>query len=192
MSEGHWSMDIETRLHDGRISIAQSLTCIDRSVFQDFVIRFKFADSSFAEGWINNCRITHQNRNIWHQHEASEVRLLGKRGIIRLSMRGTYADKFRACMYLRDEPGSWIAHARLVPREPCDLYWIRWANRFGTLSLSDLWSRRLLRSQWLKDRLWYLAERRGGRPALQAQGLAVLDPGDCLALQAECTYASVR
>jgi hypothetical protein len=89
-------------------------------------------------------------------------------------------------MYLRDEPGFWIVHARLIPKEPCDLYWIRWANRFGTLSLNDLWSRRLLRTKWLKDGLWYLSERRGGRPALQAQGLAVLNPGDCLELQAEC------
>jgi hypothetical protein len=186
MSEGRWIMDIETVRHAGRIRITQRLRCLERSVFQDFVIRFKFTQSSFTSGRINKSTVRHENRNIWHQHEVTEASLLGASATVRLNARGIDAGKFRVCMYLRDEPGSWIAHARLIPVEPCDLYWIRWANRFGTLSLSDAWSRRVLRRRWLKRKLWHLSERRGGRPALQAQGLAVLGPGECFGLQAEC------
>lgn len=187
MGEGHWAMDIETRVQDNKISIKQSLTCIEASVFQDFVVRFKFDKASFEEGRIGGRSIRHANTNIWNQYPVNVATLSGPNGTVTIRVgHCETAGKFRQELYIRDEPASWIVHARFIPLEPSDLYWIRWGNRFFNWSLGDAASRRILRLRWLKNMLWYLAERRGGRPALQAQGLVVLDPGVRISIDAEC------
>lgn len=187
MAEGRWALDIETRVQEKKISIKQSLTCIEASVFQDFVVRFKFSKASFSSGSINGRTIHHANTNIWYQYPVNVATLSGPNGTVTIRVgHCETAGKFRQVLYIRDEPASWIVHARFIPLEPSDLYWIRWGNRFFNWSLSDAMSRRVLRIRWLKKMLWYLAERRGGRPALQAQGLAVLDTGTRISIAAEC------
>lgn len=187
MGEGRWAIDIETHVLDRIVAIKQSLTCLDSSVFQDFVVRFKFSKESFATGRIGGRTIRHANTNIWYQYPVSEATLLGPNGTATIRVRHCEtAGKFRQELYIRDEPASWIVHVRFIPLEPSDLYWVRWGNRFFNWSLSDTTSRRILRARWIKNALWYLAERRGGRPALQAQGLAVLDPGTTISIEAEC------
>ena len=79
-------------------------------------------------------------------------------------------------------------HARLIPKMPYALLWVRWFNRFARISLPGWASRILLSVPGLKSRLWYAAER-GGRNVLQLQasGLARLDAGEHVALAMEMT-----
>lgn len=187
MAEGHWFLDLTVRHEGSKIRVQQDLSCLADSVFQDFVVRFKFHRNSFEIATINGHCIEHRNRNIWHQYAARNAVLRGPHGTAQVSSRNSMTcGKFISCIYVRDEPGFWIVHVRLIPSEPCDLYWIRWANRFFTVSLGDYWSRQILHWEWLKRKLWYLAERKGGRPALQAQGLTRLARGQKIGLEAEC------
>ena len=192
MAEGHWFLDLTVRHEGSRIHVQQELICLAESVFQDFVVRFKFHRNSFETATIDGHFIKHKNRNIWHQYAARKAVLHGPHGIAQVSsLNSMTCGKFTSCIYVRDEPGSWIVHVRLIPSEPCDLYWIRWANRFFTLSLGDHWSRQILKWGWLKRKLWYLAERKGGRPALQAQGLSRLALGQRIGLEAECEINAI-
>lgn len=187
MAEGHWLLDMALQ-HDGTMfRVEQTLHCIEDSLLQDFVVRFKFDRSAFDAASIGGRTVKHMSRNVWHQYPVHHVTLHGPHGTAEVSLFDAITcDRFLPHIYVRDEPGSWIVHVRLIPSEPCDLYWIRWANRFFSVSLGDHWSRRLLKWGWLKKKLWYLAERRGGRPALQAQGLARLRRGDTIGIRAGC------
>lgn len=187
MAEGCWALEVEVTRQGATISVRQTLDCLEDSVFQDFVVRFRFDGDSFEQARIAGRTLAHENRNLWHQYPVQDVWLTGRHGAARIrACSSVTAGKFQQMAYVRDEPGSWIVHMRLIPSGPPDLYWIRWANRWFTLSVGDRWSRRLLAHRWIKDPLWYLSERRGGRPALQAQGLAVLGRGERIALSAEC------
>jgi hypothetical protein len=187
MAEGRWQMEIQASLDNGTVRIHQTIECLEDSIFQDFVVRFRFDRSSFDRGLIAGRIIPHADRNVWHQYPVREAVLTGPHGTVRVrALQAVTVGKFEQMMYVRDEPGSWIVHVRLIPSDPPDLYWIRWAHRFGTWSINDPWSRRFLRSARVKRALWYLSERRGGRPQLQAQGLAMLRRGQRIAIQAEC------
>ena len=190
MAEGKWTLDIETKAVQDKITITQHLTCEEPSVFQDYVMRFKFDKESFDHGVISGKQIIHKNTNIWYQFPVRQARLCGKHGSVIFTVIDSITqEKFSQQLYIRDEPRFWIVHARLIPAEPCDLYWIRWTNRCFRMSLSDGWSRRILAWNWAKKKLWFLAERRGGKPQLQAQGLAVLQPGQVLKLCVEVNFA---
>jgi hypothetical protein len=78
----------------------------------------------------------------------------------------------------------------MIPVEPYALYWIRWANRFFRLSLGSAISAILLKLPPLKRMLWYLGERTGGKPNLQAQGLARLTKGEVLMLEVQVDVQS--
>jgi hypothetical protein len=193
MPEGHWTLDIDTQVRANTVVVTQQLHCLAPSIFQDFVMRFKFTQESFESGEINSERVTHCGSNIWHQHTTDEVTLSGAGGRLRIwVMSAETAEKFTQVMYIRDEPGFWIVHARLLPKEPCDLYATRWPNRWFTLAINDTWSRRLLAWPWLKRTLWYLSERRGGRPQLQAIGLSRLATSERLALSVRVEFEQRR
>ena len=145
MAEGHWIAERDQRIKPNQIHIDQTLEVVKDSVLVDFVVRFKFVKNSFTKAVINGRVITHSNRNIWHQHPVKEALLTGAYGTVSICVSSCETSgKFYQVLYVRDEPGSWIIHARLLPSEPCDIYWIRWANRFFTFSLNDKWSRMIL------------------------------------------------
>jgi len=189
MAEGRWNLEITSTIDSNRIVVSQTLTCQDTSIFQDFVMRFKFKKDSFEYGEIGGVRIPHKNSNKWYQYPVNKVSLNGVSGAVKISVLSAQTqNKFTQEMYIRDERDYWIVHARLMPIEPCDYYWIKWSNRFFTLSLSDRLSRILISLPKLKHLLWYMSERRGGRPQLQAQGLSKLTAGQTLQLTAEVKF----
>ena len=147
-------------------------------------MRFCFSKESFDYAEIAGRRIRHTNSNVWHQYPVTEVILQNKDTRLSVKVVGVVesAGKFKQEMYVRDEPDHWIVHARLMPIEPYALYWIRWSNRFFRLSFGAHFSSLLLSIPPLKKMLWYLAERNGGSPNIQAQGLACLTNGDVLSL----------
>lgn len=189
MHEGEWNLKVESQRLGPAILTRQRLTCTAPAVLQDFVLRYKFPERSFLEGEISGHRIRHENRNIWHQYPAREVILRGARSQARITLLSVDgAEVFDARMYIRDEPGSWIVHARLLPREPCQQHWIRWHNRWFKLELNEPLAGLLMSSQRIKRWLWHLSERRGGRPQLQAQCLANLEKGQFIGLKAKIEF----
>lgn len=186
MGEGHWLLNTATSVDDQRIKMTQRLTCLDKSLFQDFVMRFCFSKASFDLARIAGKTIRHNNSNIWHQYPVKEVILENELSQLSVKVAGAEtAGKFRQEMYVRDEPDHWIVHARMVPVEPYALYWIRWSNRLFRLSLGARVSSLLLSIGPLRRALWYLGERKGGRPNFQAQGLACLARGEELSLEVD-------
>ena len=191
MGEGHWSLSTSTTVNDHSIKISQRLTCLDSSLFQDFVMRFCFSKKSFDQALIAGKVIRHVNSNVWHQYPVTEVILQNVTTVLSIKVLGAdTAGKFKQEMYVRDEPDHWIVHARMIPIEPYALYWIRWANRFFRLSLGARFSSLLLMVTPLKKILWYLGERKGGKPNLQAQGLARLKEGEVLSFDVQVDVQS--
>jgi hypothetical protein len=191
MAEGEWYLRTSTLVRDQYIKMSQRLTCLENSLFQDFVMRFCFSKESFDQAQIAGRVIRHVNSNVWHQYAVKEVVLENE--LVQLSVRllgAETAGKFRQEMYVRDEPNHWIVHARMIPVEPYALYWIRWANRFFRLSLGARISSLLLMITPLKRMLWYLGERKGGKPNLQAQGLARLNKGEVLSFDVQVDVQS--
>ncbi len=190
MAEGRWSTVLTSRLRGRSLTLSASLTTLSPSLFQDFVVRAVFSAESFTVAAIAGERFEHTGSNIYHQHPVRHATLSGSNG--KLEIRVTESETlsaFEQVLYIRDAPEGWVVHARLIPKPPYALLWVRWFNRFARLSLPDWASRALLSVPGLKSRLWYAAER-GGRNALQLQasGLARLNSEERIALSMEMTF----
>lgn len=183
LSESKHRIEMYSRCVGETIVRDVSLTTLKDSVFQDFVCRYRFDAIKFPVGIIAGREIKHESRNIWHQfpvHEASITGTLGKITVKATSWED--AGLFRLECYLRDEPsGYWILHLRLMPIYE-DLVWIRWHNRFFDVKITGIIAKNILQVRPLKELLWYLAERRGGSPNIQAQPLAVVKQGTKLSI----------
>jgi len=154
MCEGLWSMEINTTVKDNKININQSLTAIKPSIMQDLVVRFCFDKSSFKLAEISNKTISHENKNIWYQYPVTHLNLTNdtQKLVIRV-LESKTSGIFRQEMYVRDEPGYWIVHARFIPIPPYAFYWIRWTNRLFKWSFSHKVSAYLLKIPYIKNRL---------------------------------------
>ncbi len=190
MAEGRWSAVIISELHERGLTLGASLTTLSASLFQDFVVRAVFSSESFTEAAIGGEHFQHTDSNVYHQHPARHAMLSGPAGKIEIRVTEYIAlSAFEQVLYIRDAPEGWVVHARLIPKPPYALLWVRWFNRFARLSLPDWASRALLSVPGLKSHLWYAAER-GGRDALQLQasGLAHLNSEERIALTMEMTF----
>lgn len=189
MAEGRWSTVITSSLHKRGLALSASLTTLSPSLFQDFVVRAVFSGDSFTEASIGGEHFQHTGSNIYHQHPVRHAALSGPAGKLDIQVTESVpGPAFEQVLYVRDAPEGWVVHARLIPKMPYALLWVRWFNRFARLSLPDWASRVLLSVPGLKSRIWYAAER-GGRNVLQLQasGLARLDAGEHVALAMEMT-----
>tara|TARA_E500000318_G_scaffold75188_2_gene69786 strand:- start:14282 stop:15076 length:795 start_codon:yes stop_codon:yes gene_type:complete len=190
MAEGRWSAVITSQLHERGLTLGASLTTLSPSFFQDFVVRAVFSAGSFTSASISGEHFEHTGSNIYHQHPVRQAALSGPAGAVEIRVSDTVAGPaFQQVLYVRDAPEGWVVHARLIPKPPYALLWVRWFNRVARLSLPDWASRALLSVPGLKSRLWYAAER-GGRDALQLQasGLAHLNSEERIALSMEMTF----
>lgn len=190
MAEGRWSAVITSKFHERALTLGASLTTLSPSLFQDFVVRAVFSTESFTTASIGGEHFEHTGSNIYHQHPVRQATLSGPAGTTHFRVTETVAGPaFQQVLYVRDAPEGWVVHARLIPKPPYALLWVRWFNRFARLSLSDRASRVLLSIPGLRSRLWYAAER-GGRDALQLQasGLARLNSEERIALTMEMSF----
>lgn len=188
MEEGRWHLDQTVKYEGGVLYRTQLLRVLEASVFQDFVMRFKFSKDSFDHAVISGKKICHNNLNIYHQFPIDQVRLVNEIQSINIKVvQVETSGKFRQELYVRDEPRHWIVHVRLMPVFPPDIYWFRWRNRIFNLSLGQKLSALLCYFSGMREFLWLLSERRGGRPQLQAQGLSYLNAGDVLMISCSLT-----
>jgi hypothetical protein len=190
MPEGRWELELSTGMDGTTVHRAQTLTATGPVLVQDFVCRYRFPTAVFPRARISGRELRHTGSNIWHEYRTGEVELIGPDRTVTVRTRFTPTGRaaLRLDHYVRDEPGpDWVVHARLIP-DPEALRWLRWDTRWGRLlDVRNPAVLRLLTTARLDRRLWYLAERRGGRPNLELLGLAALDPGTALRLDSWLT-----
>ena len=174
-----------------QIRLRLSVKARDDILLQDAVIRLVFDKNPVKHSIIVNQLVHHTNSDKYRLYPAKDVKLIGHDGAnITVTLdQADGAGRFDPYMYLRDRDDHWIIHARLLPRDPVDQVWLRWANRLFTLSAPDSLSRSLWRIPPVKKLLWRLRERMGRHcPELQAVPLNELKSGQSLVLEVTCHF----
>ncbi|MBX2831339.1 MAG: hypothetical protein KTR23_09195 [Rhodospirillales bacterium] len=189
---GRLIIDLHTKQIDAnKIAIAASFTPLDDMALQDAVIRLVFDKEAIKSGIINDQVFVHTNSDKYRLYPTKQAQLVGVSGhCITVTLDATNgAARFDPYLYLRDRDDHWIIHARLLPRDPVDQIWLRWANRFFTLSAPNPVARWVWRISPLKNLLWRMRERLGRRcPEIQAVPLNTLRKGQVLSLEVTCHF----
>ncbi len=195
MPEGRWQLELATQVEEDGVRRSQTLSASTPLLMQDFVCRYRFPKALFPAARIAGHTLTHSGANVWHQYPVSRLELLGPAWVVHLSASSTVIGdaRFRLDHYVRDEPGpDWVVHARMMP-SPEDQRWLRWETRWGRiLDVRSGPALRVLSALGLDRPLWYLAERRGGRPNIALIGLARLGAGAELSLVSELRVIPAR
>lgn len=168
-----------------------TFTALDDVALQDAVIRMVFDKSAIAYGIIAGRTVTHSNSDKYRLHATRDAKLFSSGGKT-VTVTLDHADglgRFDPYLYLRDRADDWIIHARLLPTEPVDHVWLRWANRLFTatapVALADL----LWRFGLSRKLLWRMRERMGRHcPEIQAVPLNILKRGQSLELEVTCHF----
>lgn len=179
MKQGRWKLECTDQIATRSVLRTAILTCLDDSVFMDYVMRFRFKKEHFHSATINGQTYTHKNTNIYNQHPVDHVSL---DGITKLTVRirdKKCPDSFVPMMYVRDRGDEWIVHARMIPRNGTfDV--IKMCNRYmGTRPLPQWITKLLLIIPSIKEKLWY----RGERSPYRNKVMRVLNP---------CAFSMVR
>lgn len=192
LSDGRLRIDLDTT-HPApdRIDIHARFTALDPVRLQDAVVRLVFEKNNILHGIIANQTVRHTNSDKYRLYPVKQAELISRSGH-RASVYLTGYDgatRFNPYLYLRDRDDHWIIHARLLPIDPVDQVWLRWANRFFTLSAPDSLAKWLWHIGPVRCALWRLRERMGRRcPELQAVPLNQLEAGQSLSLEVSCHF----
>ncbi len=86
----------------------------------DFVSRYVFPKEWFDYAVIHGERVEHHNQNIYYQFPLDEahdtIQFIGLKKIVQIRVTSLSApSSFVPYLYVRDEPGFWIAHIRFLP-----------------------------------------------------------------------------
>lgn len=194
MAEGHWRLRLETVVSQSSLTFRSQLKALEDSWFQDFVNRYRFESRVFDQARIAGRDLHHVSSNRWYQFPVNRVELFGEdvSATVQVTKYHT-AGRFRQEAYVRDEPlGNWVVHGRFIPHPP-EALWIRWDTRFGrVVDLRGVWARWLLAARGMRSWLWYRAERVGGHPNFQAQGLARLRAGESIMMETVASFSTGR
>lgn len=192
LSGGRLKIDLETRLIEPDVlSIQARFTALDDIALQDAVVRLVFDRQGIDHGVIADKKYRHTNSDKYRLHSVDHAQLTstsGKHVLVTLKTADG-AERFAPYLYLRDRDDHWIIHARFLPQEPVDHVWLRWANRFFTLSAPDCLARLLWHFGPTRNFLWRLRERMGRNwPEFQAIPLNKIWQGQSLSLEVTCHF----
>ncbi len=192
LSEGDWALDYHTSQTDpNTLHIRATLTALRDGLLQDAVIRLVFDKSAIQTGEIAGRKYRHTDSDRYHLYPVHTAQLTGTDGTV-LSVtldRHAGAGRFAPYMYLRDQGDHWIIHARLLPVNPVDYVWLRWANRFFTLSAPHWFAHLIWKCPGGKAAIWRLRERLGRHcPEIQAVPLNNIKSGQSLLLEVTCRF----
>ncbi|WP_412776916.1 hypothetical protein [Thalassospira lucentensis] len=195
ISQGRWQTALRTVQTDQTTIVASAeFTALDDAPLQDAVLRMVFDKHDIAHGAIAGQTYRHRDTDkyrLFPLSQAPDVRLVGTDGheiIITLDAFDG-AGRFAPYLYLRDRGDHWIVHARLLSVDPVDHVWLRWANRFFTLSAPDPLARALWDMPGGQKMLWRLRERLGRHcPEIQAVPLNTVLAGQTLSLGVTCRF----
>ncbi|WP_339780028.1 hypothetical protein [uncultured Thalassospira sp.] len=189
-----WQLEYQTRHPQGSnaITLSARFTAITGGPLQDAVIRLVFDKSAIDHGIIAGQKVYHRDSDKYRLFPTRKVQLQ-TRDHHKIDVTLDHADgagRFAPYMYLRDRDACWIIHARLLPTAPIDDIWLRWANRFFTLTCPQKLARLIWRFPGGKALLWRLRERWGRHaPEIQAVPLNILKPGQSLYLEVTCRFS---
>lgn len=163
MKFGHWKLEGTEHIeNDSQIVREATLTCLEDTWLMDFVMRFRFPREQFSIAEIAGKTIEFQGTNIYHQYPIDEVYLSGKTLQCRIKVIDKRCHKkLQPVMYVRDSNhDEWIVHVRMIP--VCsDIEIIKLCNSwYKTKAIPHWLSRIILKSEYLKKRLWYAGERK--------------------------------
>lgn len=161
MKEGHWALNINDSIVNGQ-SIERSVEAItlEDSIFMDFVMRFRFKKDEIQYALIDNKKIYHHNTNVYYQFPVRKVFLKGHTFDINIIILDCIVpDKMEPVMYVRDHGDEWVVHARMIPKE-WDKEVIKICTNWAeTRPLPQLLTNMLLKSDILRNSMWYRGER---------------------------------
>ncbi|OKH89067.1 hypothetical protein [Thalassospira sp. TSL5-1] len=191
-ANGCWRLDYQTRLDAAAktIHIRARFTALTDSPLQDAVIRLVFDKSAIDHGIIAGKTFTHKNSDKYRLRPVRKVQLQAAENRITVTLdHADGAGRFAPFMYLRDRDDHWIIHARLLPTAPIDDIWLRWANRFFTLSCPHALARGIWHIPGGKALFWRLREKWGRHaPEIQAVPLNIVPAGQSLMLEVTCHF----
>ncbi len=192
LSGGRIRIAYETRKPTSNtVGLKLRIQALDEILLQDAVIRLVFDKAAIKYGRIADKTVHHTNSDKYRLYPTNKVTLIGKDGVT-IYVTLDHADgagRFDPYMYLRDRGDHWIIHARMLPSAPVDQVWLRWANRFFTLSAPGWFSALLWRMPVFKKLLWRLRERMGRHcPEIQAVPLNRLKAGQSLSMEVTCHF----
>ena len=197
LSEGNaYDLSRTIRTSDRNMHVEQKLTSRNGGLLLDFVMQFKFPKEDYLYGEINGQHITHKGQNIYYQHPTDSVSLSGLER--RITITSSSGGGFRHFMYIRDEPGYWVIHVRLLPpadSSTCLKLNTRWYNKalpfwiercFRLISSRHLLYHGERRKQWswFRKILYWLLP-------LSRYPLGHLDKGSTLSISADVFVAEV-
>lgn len=192
MASGRLKIELKTvQTSPNTLTIKAAFTALANITLQDAVIRTVFDKSNIKHGFIADQTIPHTNSDKYRLRKTDHVKLVSKGGQV-VTVRLTKSDgvgRFQPYLYLRDRDDHWIIHARMLPIEPVDQVWLRWANRFFTASAPDAIARLLWKFKPTQKLLWRLRERLGRScPEIQAVPLNILKSGQSLSMEVTCHF----
>lgn len=192
LASGRLKIELKTaQTSANTMKIKATFTALDDIALQDTVIRTVFDTSNIKHGTIANQSITHTNSDKYRLHKTDHANLVSKGGhavTVRLT-KSNGVGRFEPYLYLRDRDDRWIIHARMLPIDPVDQVWLRWANRFFTASAPGAIARLLWRFKPTQKLLWRLRERLGRNcPEIQAVPLNILKSGQSLSMEMTCHF----
>jgi hypothetical protein len=160
MPDGMWHLSGNDILEDNQIIRTSILTCLEDTKLMDFVMRYRFRKSVFDYSIINGKRIPHSNDNKYHQYKTERIRFIGPKYNVEIKVLDSVSPKeLEPQMYVRDHPDEWIAHARMFPVD-WDEEIIKLCNSWaGTRPLPSQLTKVLLKSDSLREFLWYRNEK---------------------------------
>jgi hypothetical protein len=205
LSRAQGILSIEEKCCDTEINRAHSFCAQESSLLLDFVSRYVFPKEVFEKVLIDGNKVVHKNQNIYHQVLASDqssVELIGKtlQATIQIKEIDCPAS-FTPYLYVRDEPGAWIVHIRLLPKVYKEIVTkinARWYNRALPAWISRVLFSLCFGSHWLlyrgeKKRQWSFMRKAVYKLLpLSAYPLAEVKKGEKLSLISTCRFAVLK
>jgi hypothetical protein len=120
LTNGTGVLTIEEQVTSQGIFRAHTFEAQTETLLLDFVSRFVFPKEWFERAMIHGQTIVHEDQNIYYQFpldaEGDQIQFEGKDGgvLIRV-LKHSAPISFVPHIYVRDEPGYWIAHIRFLP-----------------------------------------------------------------------------
>jgi len=136
------------------------LTCLEKTNLMDLVLRFRFKHTIFDQGFINGKEYEFVNSQIYHQFPVDFVEVGNAHYRIRIGIFDSVVPaNMGSFMYLKDADGSWVIHARMLPRFGDKEVIKLCSNLFKTAPLPQSITNLLMKSTRIKQALYYRGER---------------------------------
>lgn len=177
LTNGTGVLTIEEQVTSQGIVRTHAFEAQTETLLLDFVSRFVFPKEWFERAIIHGQTIIHEDQNIYYQFpleaENDQIRFEGKEGDVLIHVLKHDAPvSFVPHIYVRDEPGYWVAHIRFLPCS--DKVIVTKLNySFYNKAIPAIWNRLLL-ACGMKRALLYRGEKKQSWTLLKKQWYRLL------------------